>query len=157
MTSLELITLVATIIAVAAFIAYHMQKGTKAMSEFKADFDNNAEVQELADLAKELYNKDLRPVAPRTTIKKKKSEFPIDKPTKADKVTEQVKAMKKVVEAHDTLVEEINKISPEVVEKVKEVAPVQVETVVEVVPPTVEAVVETAKPKKKRKYYPKKK
>ena len=42
--------------------------------------------------------------------------------------------MKKVVEAHDTLVEEINKISPEVT-----------------------AVVEAAKPKKKRKYYPKKK
>jgi len=162
MTSLELITLVVTIIAVAAFIAYHMQKGTKAMSEFKADFDNNAEVQELADLAKELYNKDLRPVAPKTAAKKKKPEFPIDQPVKKEKVSEQVEAMKKVVEAHDTLVEEITKISPEVVEKVEEVlpevAPVQVETVVEVAPPTVEAVVETAKPvRKKRKYYPKKK
>ena len=162
MTILTSIILVAAVVAIATFIAYNVQKGTKTLKEFKADFDNNAEVQELADLAKELYNKDLRPVAPKTTIKKKKSEFPIDKPTKADKVTEQVEAMKKVVEAHDTLVEEITKISPEVVEKVEEVlpevAPVQVETVVEVAPPTVEAVVETAKPvRKKRKYYPKKK
>ena len=46
--------------------------------------------------------------------------------------------MKKVVEAHDTLVEEIAKVAPETTE---------VKT---------EAVVENTKPKKKRKYYPKK-
>jgi len=139
MTIFELITLVVAIIAVAAFIAYHMQKGTKAMSEFKADFDNNLDAQELAELTKELYNKDLRPVVPKKTVKKKKPEFPIDQPVKKEKVTEQVESMKKVVEAHDTLVEEINKISPEP-------TPVQVEVVAEVI-----------KPKKKRKYYPKKK
>jgi len=133
MTILTSIILVLVIVAGTAGLAYYMQRGTKTLKEFKMDYDSNAEVQELADLAKELYNKDLRPVAPKTTIKKKKSEFPIDQPTKKDKVTEQVQAMKKVVEAHDTLVEEINKISPEV-------------------PAAVEA-----KPKKKRKYYPKKK
>jgi preprotein translocase subunit SecF len=140
MTILTSIILVAVIVVGVSFLAYYMQKGTKAMSEFKMDYDNNTEVQELADLAKELYNKDLRPVAPKTVIKKKKSEFPIDQPTKKDKVTEQVESMKKVVEAHDTLVEEINKISPEP-------TPVQVEPVVEAVKPT----------KKKRRYYPKKK
>jgi Sec-independent protein translocase protein TatA len=134
MSIITSIILVAVIVVGTAFLAYYMQKGTKTLKEFKTDFDNNAEVQELVDLGKELYNKDLRPVAPKTVIKKKKSEFPIDQPTKKDKVTEQVESMKKVVEAHDTLVEEINKISPEVT-----------------------AVVEAAKPKKKRKYYPKKK
>lgn len=153
MTILQLTTLVVTIIAVAAFIAYHMQRGTKAMSEFKADFDNNAEVQELADLAKELYNKDLRPAPVKKAPKKKKPEFPVDQPTKKDKVTEQVEAMKKVVEAHDTLVEEINKISPEVVEKAVEIAKV----IPEATTVSVEAVVEAIKPKKKRKYYPRKK
>lgn len=134
MTILTSIILVLVIVAGTAFLAYYMQKGTKTLKEFKTDFDNNAEVQELVDLGKELYNKDLRPIVAMKAPKAKKSEFPIDQPTKADKLTEQVESMKKVVEAHDTLVEEINKISPEV-----------------------EAVLETAKPKKKRKYYPKKK
>jgi cytoskeletal protein RodZ len=114
MTILTSIILVAAIVLVATFIAYHMQKGTKALSEFKADYDNNAEVQELADLAKELYNKDLRPVAPKTVIKKKKSEFPIDQPAKEEKITETSQ-------------------------------------------PAITATTEVVKPKKKRKYYPKKK
>ena len=134
MSIITSIILVAVIVIGTAFLAYYMQRGTKTLKEFKTDFDNNAEVQELVDLGKELYNKDLRPIVAKKAPKKKKPEFPIDQPTKADKVTEQVESMKKVVEAHDTLVEEINKISPEVT-----------------------AVVETAKPKKKRKYYPKKK
>jgi len=137
MTILTSIILVVAVIAIAAFIAYQMQKGTKAMSEFKADFDNNAEVQELADLAKELYNKDLRPVAPKTTIKKKKSEFPIDKPAKKVKEVQQVETIAEVV-------------APQVVEKAVEVA--------DIAPVNVEAVVEAVKPtKKKRKYYPRKK
>ena len=125
MTILTSIILVVAVIAIAAFIAYNMQRGTKAMSEFKADYDNNAEVQELADLAKELYNKDLRPVA----VKKAKQIVP------------------------EGIVEEPIKEQPTVAqaEPVIEVTPVQVEPVVEVQP-----VVEPAKPKKKRKYYPKK-
>ena len=133
MTILTSTILVAAIVIVATFIAYQMQKGTKALKEFKADFDNNAEVQQLTDLAKELYNKDLRPVAPKTTIKKKKSEFPIDKPAKKTKAVEAIAEV----------------VAPQVVEKVVEVA--------DIAPVKVEAVVETAKPKKKRKYYPRKK
>jgi Sec-independent protein translocase protein TatA len=119
MTILTSIILVAVIVVGTAFLAYYMQKGTKTLKEFKADYDNNEEVQELADLAKELYNKDLRPVAPKTVIKKKKSEFPINQPAKKEKAVE--------VTSKD--------ITPEVIA----------------------AVVEEAKPKKKRKYYPRKK
>jgi Sec-independent protein translocase protein TatA len=137
MTILTSIILVAVIVVGTAFLAYYMQRGTKTLKEFKTDFDNNAEVQELADLAKELYNKDLRPVAPKTVIKKKKSEFPIDKPAKKTKAVEAIAEV----------------TTPEVVEKVVEIAKV----VPEVTTINVEAVVETAKPKKKRKYYPRKK
>jgi uncharacterized protein YdaT len=127
MTITTTIILVVAIVAVAAFIAYNMQKGTKALSEFKADYDNNAEAQEIVELAQELYNKDLRPVVAKKAPKAKKSEFPIDQPTKKTKAVEQVETIAEVV-------------TPEVVETVK----------------TVEAVVEPAKPKKKRKYYPRK-
>ena len=99
MTILTSIILVLVIVAGTAGLAYYMQRGTKAMSEFKADYDNNAEVQELADLAKELYNKDLRPIVAKKAPKKEKvvvpegiveepvkkepkPEFPIDKPKK---------------------------------------------------------------------------
>jgi len=138
MTILTSIILVAVIVVGTAFLAYYMQRGTKTLKEFKTDFDNNAEVQELADLAKELYNKDLRPVAPKTVIKKKKSEFPIDKPAKKTKAVEAIAEV----------------TTPEVVEKVVEIAKV----VPEVTTINVEAVVEAPKPvRKKRKYYPKKK
>jgi Sec-independent protein translocase protein TatA len=88
MTILTSIILVLVIVAGTAGLAYYMQRGTKTMSEFKADFDNNKEAQEVVDLAKELYNKDLRPVvakkAPKETkeIKETKSEFPIEQPAK---------------------------------------------------------------------------
>jgi preprotein translocase subunit SecF len=127
MTILTSIILVVAVVAIALFIAYNAQRGTKALSEFKADYDNNAEAQEIVELAQELYNKDLRPVVAKKAPKAKKSEFPIDQPTKKTKAVEQVETIAEVV-------------TPEVVETVK----------------TVEAVVEPAKPKKKRKYYPRK-
>ena len=106
MTILTSIILVLVIVAGTAGLAYYMQRGTKTLKEFKADYDNNEEVQELADLAKELYNKDLRPIVAKKAPKKEKA------------------------------VEVTSKdITPEVIA----------------------AVVEEAKPKKKRKYYPRKK
>jgi hypothetical protein len=117
MTILTSIILVLVIVAGTAGLAYYMQRGTKPMSEFKADFDNNKEAQELADLAKELYNKDLRPIVAKKAPKK-------------DKVTE---------------------VTPEP-------TPVQVETVVEEpVKKETKSEFPIDKPKKKRKYYPKKK
>jgi hypothetical protein len=117
MTILTSIILVLVIVAGTAGLAYYMQRGTKAMSEFKADFDNNKEAQELADLAKELYNKDLRPIVAKKAPKKEK-----------------------------------------VVEVTPEPTPVQVETVVEEpVKKETKSEFPIDKPKKKRKYYPKKK
>jgi outer membrane biosynthesis protein TonB len=94
---------VLVIVAGTAGLAYYMQRGTKTLKEFKMDFDNNKEAQELVELSKELYNKDLRPIVakkapkePKTVAseatkvveevkKETKSEFPIDKPKKKRK------------------------------------------------------------------------
>ena len=139
MTILTSIILVLVIVAGTAGLAYYMQRGTKTLKEFKMDFDNNKEAQELVELSKELYNKDLRPIVAKKAPKK-------------DKVTEQVEAMKKVVEAHDTLVEEIAKVEP-----VVPPTPVKAEAVVEEVKKETKSEFPIDKPKKKRKYYPKKK
>lgn len=149
MSILEVIILVVSVIGVAALIAFNMQRGTKALSEFKMDYDNNAEVQEVVELAKELYNKDLRPTPVNKAPKKKKSEFPINQPAKAQKAVE--------VTSKD--------ITPEVIKKAVELAkqaPEEIaKTVVQEVEPqvttqSVEVTVEVVKPSKKRKYYPKK-
>lgn len=129
MTILTSIILIGAIIGVALAIAYNVQRGTKTLEELRANYYDNEEAQEVVELAKELYNKDLRPVATKKAPKK-------------EKVTEQVESMKKVVEAHDTLIEEINRIAPEV-------------TTPDTTAVNVEATVEVVKPKKKRKYYPK--
>jgi uncharacterized protein (UPF0333 family) len=73
MTILTSIILVLVIVAGTAGLAYYMQRGTKTMSEFKADFDNNKEAKEVVDLAKELYNKDLRHVVTKKEPLTKKS------------------------------------------------------------------------------------
>lgn len=121
MTILTSIILVAAIIGVAAAIAYNVQKGTKTLEEMRSNYYENEEVQEVVELSKELYNRDLRPVVTKKAPKK-------------DKVTELVESMKKVTDAHDTLIEEINRISPET-------------TAV-----TVEATVEAPKKKKGHRY-----
>ncbi len=114
MTISTSIILVVAIVVIAAFIAYQMQKGTKPLSEFKADYDNNVEAQEVVELATELYNKDLRPIVAKKAPKKEKPEFPINQPVENKKA-------------------------------------------IEVSPPAATVNVEASKPKKKRKYYPKKK
>ena len=121
MTILTSIILIAAIIGVAAAIAYNVQKGTKTLEEMRSNYYENEEVQEVVELSKELYNRDLRPVVTKKAPKK-------------DKVTELVESMKKVTDAHDTLIEEINRISPET-------------TAV-----TVEATVEAPKKKKGHRY-----
>ena len=121
MTILTSIILVAAIIGVAAAIAYNVQKGTKTLEEMRSNYYENEEVQEVVELSKELYNRDLRPVVTKKAPKK-------------DKVTELVESMKKVTDAHDTLIEEIDRISPET-------------TAV-----TVEATVEAPKKKKGHRY-----
>ena len=100
MTITTSIILVIAIIAVALFIAYNVQKGTETLEEMRSNYYENEEVQEVVELSKELYNRDLRPVVAKKAPKK-------------EKVTELVESMKKVTDAHDTLIEEINRISPE--------------------------------------------
>ena len=85
MTILTSIILVLVIVAGTAGLAYYMQRGTKTLKEFKMDFDNNKEAQELVELSKELYNKDLRPIVAKKApkeVKETKSEFPIEQPAK---------------------------------------------------------------------------
>lgn len=113
-------------------IYYSVKYISKKHSELEQDIASEKEYTKIeienAKLAEELYNKDLRPIVAKKTPKK-------------EKVEEQVEAMRKVVDAHDTLVKEIAKVAPEVV---KEEKPVKSEFPID-------------KPKKKRKYYPRKK
>lgn len=105
MTILTSIILVVAIIAIALAVAYNVQKGTKTLQEFKADYDNNEEAQELVELTKQLYNKDLRPA-------------PTKKAPKKEKPVEQVETIAEVVAPQPTPVQ----VEP-VVEKVKESKP----------------------------------
>ena len=103
MTGIEIIILIGLVVILAAGIGYYMTKGQPSLKEMTKDYYNNEEAQELADLAKELYNKDLRPIVAKKAPKKEKveevsegiveepvkketkSEFPIDKPKKKRK------------------------------------------------------------------------
>ena len=53
---------IAVIVAIALFIVRNVQEGKNTLTELKKDFTNNDEAQEVVELAKELYNKDLRPI-----------------------------------------------------------------------------------------------
>ena len=68
MTILTSIILIGAIVLVALGIAYNVQKGTKTLEELRANFyDNEAEQQ--AEIAQELYDKDLRPIVAKKAIK----------------------------------------------------------------------------------------
>ena len=92
MKGIEIIILIGVVVAIAAGIGYYMNYmnyGQPTLKEMKEDFNKNEEVKEIVELAKELYNKDLRPIvakkAPKEEVKEdkpKKSEFPIEQPTK---------------------------------------------------------------------------
>jgi hypothetical protein len=91
MNGFEIIILIIIVVVGAATIAYYMTKGQPSLKEMTKDFYNNEEAQEVVNLAKELYNKDLRPVVAKKAPKevkevkevlKTKSEFPIEQPAK---------------------------------------------------------------------------
>lgn len=109
MTGIEIIILIVVVVIVAGAIGAFVTRDQKSLAELTKDYYNNEEAQEVVDLAKELYNKDLRPIVAKKAPKKEK-----------------------VVEAPEGIVEE----------------PVKKET---------KAEFPIDKPKKKRKYYPKKK
>ena len=85
MTGFEIIILIGLVVAIAAGIGYYMTKGQPSLKEMTEDYHNNEEVQEVVELAKELYNKDLRPIVAKKApkeVKETKSEFPIEQPAK---------------------------------------------------------------------------
>ncbi len=112
MTGIEIIILIGLVVILAAGIGYYMTKGQPSLKEMTKDYYNNEEVQEVVELAQELYNKDLRPIVAKKAPKK-------------EKVTE-------------TVVSEATKAVEEAKKETKAEFPID-------------------KPKKKRKYYPKKK
>jgi len=106
MTGIEIIILIGLVVILAAGIGYYMTKGQPSLKEMTEDYYNNEEAQEVVELAKELYNKDLRPIVAKKAPKKEKvaetevsvatkaveeakketkTEFPIDKPKKKKK------------------------------------------------------------------------
>lgn len=82
MTGIEIIILIGIVIAMAAAVGYYMTKDHPTLEEMKEDYQNNEEAQEIVELAKELYNKDLRPIVAKKAPKETKSEFPIEQPAK---------------------------------------------------------------------------
>lgn len=85
MNGFEIIILIGLVVAIAAGIGYYMTKGQPSLKEMTEDYHNNEEVQEVVELAKELYNKDLRPIVAKKAskeVKETKSEFPIEQPAK---------------------------------------------------------------------------
>ena len=85
MNGIEIIILIGVVVAIAAGIGYYMNYGQPTLKEMKEDFNKNEEVKEIVELAKELYNKDLRPIVAKKApkeVKEIKSEFPIEQPAK---------------------------------------------------------------------------
>jgi hypothetical protein len=129
MTILTSIILVVAISIVASIIAYNVQMGTKPLSQFKLDFDNE-QIEEVGD---ELYNKQLRPVAPKVPAKTKEVTSQDITPQIIDKVVRIAKAAPQMGTVNiDSIVEQIKKDNP-----TKSQLPID-------------------KPKSKRKYYPRK-
>ena len=88
MTILTSVIVIAVIAAIALFIVRNVQQGKNTLTEIKKDFFNNKEAQELAELSKELYNKDLRPIVAKKAPKKQKPVEQVE--TIAEVVTPQV-------------------------------------------------------------------
>ena len=85
MSGFEIIILIGLIVVIAAGVGYYMNYGQPTLKEMKEDFNNNEEVKEVVELAKELYNKDLRPIVAKKApkeVKEIKSEFSIEQPAK---------------------------------------------------------------------------
>lgn len=84
MSGFEIIILIIIVVLATAIIGTFVTNGQKSLKEMTEDYHNNEEAQEVVELAKELYNKDLRPIvakkAPKT--KENKAEFPIEQPAK---------------------------------------------------------------------------
>ena len=85
MSGFEIIILIIAVAVIAAVIGAFVTNGQKSLKEMTEDYHNNEEAQEVVELAKELYNKDLRPIVTKKApkeVKEAKPEFPIEQPAK---------------------------------------------------------------------------
>jgi FtsZ-interacting cell division protein ZipA len=85
MSGFDIIILIIAIAVIAAVVGAFVTNEQKSLKEMTEDFHNNEEAQEVVNLAKELYNKDLRPIVAKKSpkeVKETKSEFPIEQPAK---------------------------------------------------------------------------
>lgn len=78
MTAITAIILAVAIVFVALLIGYYLQTGSKTLAEMTKDYYNNEEVQEVVELAKELYDKDLRTITTQEPVKEEEVVFPQD-------------------------------------------------------------------------------
>lgn len=60
MTALEALGLVIAILLISGFIAYLVQTGTKSLAEMTKVYHVNEELQEVAELAKDLYTEEFK-------------------------------------------------------------------------------------------------
>ena len=84
MSGFEIIILIIAVAVIAAVIGAFVTNGQKSLKEMTENYHNNEEAQEVVELSKELYNKDLRPIVTKKAPKAKetKPEFPIEQPAK---------------------------------------------------------------------------
>lgn len=152
MTVIEIFTLILIVFFVAVGVGYNYSKHKGSLKDMIQDV-KDIEVQ-AEQVANELYNKDLRPIVAKKAPKKEKV---VDIETLVAKATgtDEISTATNQVPSQD--------ITQEVVEKIVQVAKITPEEATIEVQPVIEKVKETKpefpidKPKRKRKYYPKKK
>lgn len=74
MNGIEIIVLILAIVLMVVGVGYYMNYGQPTLREMEEDFNKNEEVKEVVELAKELYNKDLRPIVAKKAPKEVKKE-----------------------------------------------------------------------------------
>ena len=97
MSGIEIIILIIAIVLMAAGVGYYMNYGQPTLKQMKEDFSKNEEVKELAQLAQQLYDKDLRPIVAKKAPTKIKQQVPqgiVEEPTK-EQTTKPAKKKKK--------------------------------------------------------------
>lgn len=72
MNGIEIIILIVLIVAIAGGVGYFFSRNLPTLKEMKDTYVNKLKVNQAEEISKELYNKDLRPIAAKKAPKKKK-------------------------------------------------------------------------------------
>jgi len=72
MNGIEIIILIVLIVAIAGGVGYLFSRNLPTLKEMKDKYVNKLKVNQAEEISKELYNKDLRPIAAKKAPKKKK-------------------------------------------------------------------------------------